>query len=92
MCIVSSVGTVLIFQFNPGFGTEASVLAVPQYPFWYLGFSSLLSIPGIRHKVFRGLFAFVSFWYWFGSISVLFWLQNQVEPKPLVLEPKLTGT
>ena len=28
--IRSSVGKVLIFQFNPGFATEASVSAVPQ--------------------------------------------------------------
>ena len=40
-----SVGTVLIFQFNPGFGTEASVTAVPQYRFWYLSSGSYFSIP-----------------------------------------------
>ena len=32
--IRSSVGTALIFQFSPGFGTEASVPAVPRYRFW----------------------------------------------------------
>ena len=31
-----SVGTVVIFQFSPGFGTEASVPVVPLYQFWYL--------------------------------------------------------
>ena len=67
-----SVGTVLIFQFNPGCGTGASVPAVPRYWFWYLGSGSYFSIPGFRYKVCRGLFAFVSFWYRFGFISVQF--------------------
>ena len=70
--IENSVGTVQIFQFSPGFGAEALVPAVPLYPFWYLGSGSLFSIPGFQYKVFRGLFAFVSFWYCFGFISVPF--------------------
>ena len=45
--IKSSVGTVLIFQFSPLFGTEASVPAVPRYRFYYLGSNSFSSIPGI---------------------------------------------
>ena len=54
---------VLIFQFSPGFGTEASALAVPRYRFLYLGSGSYFSIPGFEYKVFRGLFAFSSFRY-----------------------------
>ena len=38
--VISSVGMVLIFQFSPGFGTEAAVPAVPRYRFWYLGSGS----------------------------------------------------
>ena len=47
--IYNSVGTVLIFQFSPGFGTEAlvtAVPAVPRYRFWYLGSGSDFLIPG----------------------------------------------
>ena len=84
----SSVGTVLIFQLNPVFGTEASNPAVPRYRFWYLVSGSYFSIPRFRYKVFRRLIAVVLFRYWFGSISA----PNQVEPKALVLEPKLCGT
>ena len=57
------VGMVLIFQFSPSIGTEASVSAVLWYRFWKLGSGSHLLIPGFRYKVFRGSFAFVSFWY-----------------------------
>ena len=39
---------VLIFQFSPGFGTEASALAVPRYRFLYLGSGSYFSIPGFE--------------------------------------------
>ena len=71
--VSNSVGTVLIFQFSPGFGSEASVPAVSRYRFWYLGSGSYLSIPGFRYKVFRGLFAFfqilVLTWFHFGSKS-----------------------
>ena len=70
-----SVGTILIFQFSPGFSTEASVPAVPLYRFWYLGSGSYFSIPGSRYMVFKGLFAFVSFWYCFGSLLDPFQLQ-----------------
>ena len=59
----TGVGTILIFQFSPGFGTEAPVPALPQYTFWYLDSGSYFSIPGLRYKVFRGLFALVSLWY-----------------------------
>ena len=51
MYLRASVGTVLIFQFSPGFGTEASVPAVPRYRFWYLGSGSYFSIPGFWYKV-----------------------------------------
>ena len=88
----TGVDTILIFQFSPGFGTEAPVPALPQYRFWYLDSGSCFSIPGVRYKVFRGFFAFVSLWYWiwfhFGSISA----PNPVEPKTFVPEHKLTGT
>ena len=73
--IKSSVGTVLIFQFSPLFGTEALVPAVPRYRFWYLGSGSFFSIPGFQYKVFRGLFAFVSVCYWFCSVSISYRLQ-----------------
>ena len=63
LTITNSVGTVLTFQFSPGFGSEASVPAVSRYWFWYLGSGSYLSIPGFRNKVFRGLFANAKFWY-----------------------------
>ena len=86
--IYSSFGTVLIFQFSPGFGTEASVPAVSRYRFLYLNSVSYFSLPGFRYKVFRELFVFVSFRYRCGSISA----PNQVEPKVLVLEPNMTGT
>ena len=90
----TSVGTVLIFQFSPGFGTEASVPAISWYRFWHLGSGSLISKPGFRYKVFRGLFAFVSFRYCFGSISVSFWPQIRWNLKLWYwnlnwLEPKL---
>ena len=85
-----------IFQFNPGFGTEASVPAAPLCRFWYLGSGSCSSITGYRYKLFWGFFAFVSFWYWFGYITIPFRLHfgstlapNQVETKALVLESKL---
>ena len=54
--VVTSVRTVLIFQFNPGFGAEESVPAVLRYRCWYLGF--YFSIPGFRYKVFMGLLKF----------------------------------
>ena len=57
--IYISVGTVLVFQFNPGFGTEASVTAVSRYQFWYSGSGSYFSIPGFWYEVFRGLFVFI---------------------------------
>ena len=60
-------------------GTVTSVLASTS---WYQGFGSRLS---------GGLFAFVSFWYWFGSISVPFWLQIRLWYWNLAwLEPKLS--
>ena len=61
LCI--SVLVVLTFQIRPGVRAEASVPAVPQYRFWYLGSGSYFSIQGFRYKVFRGLLAFFSFWY-----------------------------
>ena len=42
----TNVGTVLIFQFSSGFGSEALVTAVSRYWFWYLGSGSYFSIPG----------------------------------------------
>ena len=64
-----SIGTVVIFQFSPGFGAEALVPVVPLYLFWYLGSGSYFLIPGFCYKVFRGLFAFVPFLFHFGSKS-----------------------
>ena len=64
----SSVGTVLSFQFSPGFGSEASVPVVSRYRFWYLGSGFYFLIPGFPYWVFMGLFAFFLFWYWFGPI------------------------
>ena len=90
-----SVGTLLIFQFSPGFRTVALVPPVPRYRFWHFGSGSYVSISWCWYKVFSKLFAFflygtgsIPFWYHFGSIST----PNQVKPKALVLEPKLTGT
>ena len=89
---IFSVGMVLIFQFSPGFGTEASAPAVPLYRFWYLSSGSRFSlIPGFHYKVFRGLFVFFSH---FGTSLVPFGLHfnpistpNQVEPKAMEFEP-----
>ena len=76
VCLVfSGVGKVLIFQFSPGFGTEESVSTVPRYRFWYLGSGSYFWIPGFWCNVFKGLFAFFSFWFQFGSIFVPFQFQ-----------------
>ena len=81
---------VLIFQFSPGFGTEASVPAVPRYRFLYLG-SGSSRYQGFGTR-FSGVICICLFMvllrFSFGSISA----PNQVEPKALVLEPKLTGT
>ena len=62
----------LIFQFGPSFSTEVSVPAVPWKRFCYLGSGSYLSIPGFWYKVFMGLFAFLSkFWYQNTEVAVL---------------------
>ena len=69
---------VLIFQFSPGFGTEASGPGVPWYLFWYLGFGSYFTIQRFRYTRFSGGYLHLShywYWYWFGSISVPFRLQ-----------------
>ena len=62
--VSSSIGTVLIFQAIPGFGTAALISTVKFLMLVYL-LKSILD-----------------------NISV----QNQLEPKDLVLVPKLTGT
>ena len=85
--ITSSVGTVLIFQFSPGFGTEASVPAVLRYWFWFLLLSTRVSVQGFQRVIYIFLIS-VLVRFHFGSISA----PNQVEPKALVLELKLTGT
>ena len=59
--ILISVGTVLIFQFSPGFGSEASVPEDSRYRFWYLGSGSFCWIPGFLYKVFRGYLHFSNF-------------------------------
>ena len=51
--LITSVGTVLIFQFCPGFGTEALVPTVPWYRLWYLGSGSYFSVSGFGYQVFR---------------------------------------
>ena len=67
---------------------------------WFLRFGSTGSgtsvlaptsqYQGFGFNAFRGLFAFLSFWYWFGSISVPFWLQIRLWYWNLTwLEPKL---
>ena len=56
---------------------SATEAAVPR--FWFLLLDTRVSILG-----FHGFS-------WLGSISVPFSASNQVEPKALVLEPKLTG-
>ena len=92
MSLFVSVGTVLISQFSPGFGTEASVPVVHGSGSWYLNSGYYFSIPRFRYTVFR---VFSNFCYFgaglvlcFSIISVL----NQVELEASVLEPKLTGT
>ena len=63
-----SVETVLIFQFSPGFSTEASVPVVPRYRFWYIGSGSYFSIQGFGTR-FSGDYLHFSH---FGTSSVLF--------------------
>ena len=63
-------GMILIFQFSPGFGTEASVPAVLVPRFWFLLLDTRALVQG-----FEGVFAFFSFLYQFGSITVPFPLQ-----------------
>ena len=87
-----SVGTVLIFQFSLGFGTKASVPAIPQCLFWYLSSGSYYSIPGFLYKVYGGLFALFSFWYWFGSILVPFRLHIGSISNPNHMESTALGT
>ena len=98
----SSVGTVLIFQFSPGFGTEASVPAVSRYQLHgtsvlvlcsrYQGFGTRFS-GGYLHMSHFGT-VLVTFWLHFGSISVQFWPQIRWNLKLWYwnlnwLEPKL---
>ena len=66
-----SVGTVLISQLTPCFGTVALVPTASRYRLRYLGSGPNCLIPGFWHKVFRGLFAFSHF----GTSSVTFWFQ-----------------
>ena len=44
----SSVGTVLTFHFGPGFGTEASVPAAPQYQLWFLLLDTRVSVQNFQ--------------------------------------------
>ena len=48
-----SVGAVLIFQFNPGFGTEASVHTVPVLVprFWFLLLDTTVSVQGFQEVI-----------------------------------------
>ena len=76
------------------FSSSVPVSVLKPWFLRYLGSCSYFSIPGFRYKVFRGLMAFSSFWYWFSSISVPFWLQTWWNLKLLNwnlnwLEPKL---
>ena len=71
----------MIFQFSPGFGTEASVPVVPRYRLRYLISGSYLMVPEFWYNFCMGLFAFSSFLvlvrFHYGIISA----PNQVEPK-----------
>ena len=77
---MKKVVSVLIFQFSPSFGTEALVPVVPRYRFWQLSFGSYFSIPGFWYKVFKGLFAFVSF---SRNLKLWYWNLDCLEPKLL---------
>ena len=88
-----SVGTVLIFRFSPGFGTDASVPAVSRYRFWYLGSGSYFSIPGFRYKVFSfsvSVFRFSAPFQLQIKRNLKIWFNNlnRLEPKLL----KIFGT
>ena len=74
--VYGSVGTLLIFQFSPGFGTDASVPAVSLYRFWHLSSGSYFSIQGFGTRFSGDYLHFFHigtssalFWFPFGSIS-----------------------
>ena len=85
------LGRYWLFGLVPGFGIEASIPVVPQYRFLVPRFWFLLRDTRVLVQCFLGVICIflilVIVRFQFGAIAV----HNQVEPKALVLRPKLTG-